>query len=487
MPPSASDLALVAPELWLAGWAFLVFTADLFLPATRKTWLAYLSLAGLVVVALSALSLGGVSAPAFGGILVVDRFAVFFKLLFAVIAAFVILCSIHYVQKRLSYPGEYYALILLSTLGMMLLAASAELITAYISLELVSFSLYVLVSYAKTNAKSNEGGMKYMLLGAFASALLLYGLSFLYGVTGETSFEAIAVALKGGPTGGSLALSLAVVLLLAGLSFKVAAVPFHMWAPDAYEGAPTPVTAFIAVASKAAGFALVLRIFVEALSPLLADWRGVVALLAALTMVVGNLVAIQQRNIKRMLAYSSVGQVGYLLVGVAALTPDPEHGAMATSAMLLHLAGYAAANLAAFLVVILLDHATGKDDIPDFAGLAERAPFAALALTASLFSLAGLPIFAGFVTKFYIFAAAAQADLLWLVLLATLMSLVSFYYYLMVVKQMYMVPAPEPGRLRVPALLTGTLAVLLALVVFIGVWPQPLASAAEAASAVLFR
>jgi len=360
------------------------------------------------------------------------------------------------------------------------MAAGTELISAYIAFELLSFSLYILVSFEKRNKKSNEGGMKFMLLGAFSSAIFLYGLSLLYGVTGTTSYAGIAHALSAPHAGISYTLLAALILIITGLGFKVAAVPFHMWGPDAYEGAPLPITAFLSVASKGAGFALFLRLFSTALMPAMGDWRWMIALLSTATMLVGNLVAIQQHNIKRLLAYSSIGQVGYLLIGIAALS---QAGA---SALLFHLAGYAVTNLAAFLVIIAVFNMTGKDEVQDFAGLAETAPFLALALSVSLFSLAGMPLFAGFFTKFILFQAGVQQGLLWLVGVALVNSFISLYYYLLIIKVMYLGTPEQPARFRVPAVMTAVIAILVIGVVIIGIYPGPLLQAAANATRFLF-
>ena len=285
----------------------------------------------------------------------------------------------------------------------------------------------------------------------------------------------MAEALQGTEgVNGRLLLGLA--FLVAGLGFKLAVVPFHMWAPDVYEGAPLPVTAYIAVGSKAAAFALVLRLFAEGLLPVADQWRTIMAALAAVTMMTGNLVALAQSNIKRMLAYSSIGQVGYLLMGIAALS------VLASTGLVLHLVGYAVTSFAAFLAIIAFYNQTGRDDIPAYAGLADRAPLVAGALTVALFSLAGLPFFAGFTTKFYLFTAAAEGGYLWLAGLAATASLISLYYYLMVIKQMYIHPADDPTPLATPLLTKGVLAVLVLAIIFIGVYPGPLVDAIDAAS-----
>jgi NADH-quinone oxidoreductase subunit N len=430
------DYSLIAPELIVLGLVFVAWTLDLMLPRERKRWIGWVTIAGLVVAIVDAAFLWGIRAN-FAGVLRIDEFSIFFEILFLVTAIGITLISMEYADRFLPQPGEYYGLVLTGTLGMILMAAANELLTAYISLELLSFSSYVLVSYAKTNLKSNEAGMKYIILGAFSSALLLYGISLLYGTLGTTYLPDILAAL-GRLSALPAGFSVAVALILAGFGFKVAAVPFHMWTPDVYEGAPTPVTAYLSVASKAAGFALLLRFLVGGLLPLQDQYQTVFALLAVLTMTLGNLVAIQQRNIKRLLAYSSISQAGYVLVGIAALSRNQDIAEQATRGMLLHIGGYVFTNLAAFGAVIAFQNLTGgRELIADMAGLARRAPFVALAMMVALFSLAGMPLFAGFVTKFYLFAAAARAELLWLVFIAVLNSLISLYYYLLVVYQMY--------------------------------------------------
>jgi len=474
-----------------------VLTADFFLPTERKTALAVVAVVGLVglIVFTLVFLLGKSTTPLYHGIVTVDRFALFFKVAFMVLGVLIILASVDFVQRHLTHPGEYYAMVLFSILGMMLMVSATELLTAYIGLELLSFSLYILVSHSRDDAKSNEAGTKYILLGAFASALLLYGISMVYGavvqdnVQSPTTFQAIHTYL-----GRRAALQptflVGLVLIVAGLGFKVAAVPFHMWTPDVYEGAPLPITAYLAVGSKAAAFALALRLFATAFMPAIGQWQLVIAILAAATMTLGNLAALAQHNIKRLLAYSSIAQVGYLLVGLAALGlvgPNGDAAASpgASNAIILHLVGYGISNLAAFVAIIAFYNATGKEEINDLAGLADRNPFIAMALTVSMFSLAGLPIFAGFITKFYLFTAAAQADMLWLAGLAMVNSLISVYYYLVVIRQMYMQPAQESAPVRLSWVTGGLLGVLVTGTVLIGVYPGPLVKVIQTATAVI--
>ncbi len=474
------NFMLFLPEFLITGAAFGVLGIDLFLSRERKAYLPWLSLAGLAAVFVVSLSyLWGKDTNLYDGLFLIDNFSLFFKAFFLVLGALVVLVSVDYVKQHLSHPGEYYGILMFSILGMMLMAASGELLTAYISLELLSFSLYVLVSYGRNNPKSNEAGIKYILLGAFASALLLFGISQVFGMLGTTRFDEIAAALSHEPSPMNPALLVGLALIVAGLGFKVAAVPFHMWAPDVYEGAPTPITAYLAVGSKAAAFALILRLFSQAFMPAFDDWQIILVVLAALTMTVGNLVALAQHNIKRMLAYSSVGHVGYLLMGVAALSP------VASDGVILHLAGYGVTNLAAFLCVIIFYNATNREDIADFAGLADRSPYLAMALTVSLFSLAGLPFFAGFITKFYLFTAAAEGGLLWLVGLAIVNSVISLYYYLMVIKQMYMEPAVEDGPVKVTLLSGGVLGLLVLGIIVLGIYPGPLVDAIQGATGAI--
>ncbi|MBM2826485.1 MAG: NADH-quinone oxidoreductase subunit [Dehalococcoidia bacterium] len=468
------NFALLIPEFALTGLAISLLATDLFLDRRQKGWLSLLCVLSLVAVILVTIPLIGSTGSLYNGLFLVDGYTHFFRILFPLMSIFIVLISVDFVKLHLRYPGEYYGLILLATLAMIIMAAAGEIITAYISLELLNFCLYVLTSYAKDDPRSNEAGVKYIILSAFASALLLYGFSILYGMTGTTYYSGIAQALQS-TEASTPGLFLALALITAGLGFKVAAVPFHMWTPDVYEGAPVPITAFIAVASKAAGFALLLRLFSLALGPAIDQWSGIIAIMAVVTMTVGNLVAIQQRNIKRLLAYSSISQVGYLLMGVAALNP------MSASALVLHVVGYGASNLAVFLCVTVYFNQTAKENISDYSGLAERAPFLAFALTISLFSLAGMPIFAGFITKFYLFTAVAQAGLLWLSVVAIINSMVSLYYYLQVVRYMYIGAPSEPGRLGASPLANMALALLVLAVTGIGVYPAPLVRAVDAA------
>lgn len=487
-----NNFLLLIPEFIVTGLAFVVLSLDLFLPERRKWVLPFVAVAGLAVALVVSLAyLWGVTDTLYDGVIRVDGYALFFKAFFIALGGVVILVSVDFVRRNLEHPGEYYGILLFTVVAMMLLAASGELLTAYISLELLSFGLYVLVAFDRYNPKSNEGATKYILLGAFSSALLLFGISQVYGLLGTTRFDEIARALASADA-LSPGLILGIALIVAGLGFKVAAVPFHMWAPDAYEGAPIPITAHLAVGSKAAAFALVLRLFAEAFMPIVEQWQILLIALAVITMLLGNLVALAQRNLKRLLAYSSVGQVGYLLMGVAALASTNSDGVslelshLASNGIMLHLVAYAVTNMAAFLCLAAVFNITGRDDIAGMAGVARRAPLVGLVFAVSLFSLAGLPIFVGFTSKFYLFNAAAAQGLLWVAGVAIFASLISLYYYLMVVRQLYIEPADEASRIPVPRLTLGVLGALFAGMVVLGIYPAPLMQAIQHASDALF-
>jgi NADH-quinone oxidoreductase subunit N len=499
MPGLTANLDLLTPEFALAGLAFVVLTVDLLLPDDRKELLPWLSIAGLLgLIVLSALMLWGEDESLYDGLLAIDDYSLFFKMFFLGMGIFIILSSIDYVKQFLENPGEFYGLLLFSILGMNMMAQSRELLTAYISLELLSFSFYVLASHARASPRSHEGGLKYIIIGGFSSAILLYGISMVYSTLGVTRFDDISAALVAvGDV--SPALWVGVALILVGLGFKVAVVPFHMWAPDVYEGSPFPITAYLAIGSKAAAFALVLRLAAEGFVPA-ADrweqWQVILAVLAAVTMLVGNLVALAQRNLKRLMAYSSIAHAGFILAGVAALSSD---STLASNGIMLYLVGYSVANLVVFAGLIAFFNTTGREMIADLAGLADRQPFLAASIAMGMFSLGGLPIFAGFTIKFYLFTAIADAGFLWLAALAIFSSLLSLYYYLQVIRQMYIEPAwaaPEDNPEKPPEELVSAtsltsapsvvmlfvLGVGVAALFWIGVYPSPLLEPIEAAS-----
>jgi NADH-quinone oxidoreductase subunit N len=484
------NLTLFIPEITLAVFAILVILLDL--GVKQKSVLMAVSLAGLVIAGGFSVAMWGESHPAiFNNMLAVDNFALLFKLLFAGIAFLVILASADYISKFARFQGEYYALILLSTLGMMLMAAAADLISLYVALELTSISLYVLVGFLK-DRKSTEASLKYLLLGAIASAVLLYGMALIFGTTGQTRLNDIAQSIQSMSAGSVFdfpALLMGIVLIIAGFGFKIAAVPFQMWVPDVYEGAPTPITAYLSVASKAAGFAVILRVFFPAFSIpdwLSQDWGMIFAVISVISMTIGNVVAIPQTNIKRMLGYSSIAQAGYLMVGLAGMGVFPvysslPYGLLAQSGVLFFLASYALTNLGAFIAIIAISNKVDSDMIADYAGMGKRAPILALALTLCLVSLIGMPPAAGFMAKFYIFSSAVQNGLLWLVIIAAINSVISAYYYLRVVKVMWFGQAASPEK--VPSSDLPRLALFLCClgVLLLGIIPGLLMRLAEVA------
>ncbi len=434
------NLELFTPELILAGAAIAVILLDLF--TERKGLLTIVSITGLLVSAIfTAVNWSSGPQLIFNNMLAVDHFALFFKLLFLGIAALVILSSVDYVAKFSRFQGEYHALVLISALGMMLMAATTDLIAIYVALEMTSISLYVLASFLK-DPKSTESSLKYLLLGAVSSAVLLYGMAMVFGFTGTTQLSGIAGAIAGVQSvADNPALVAGIVMLIAGFGFKIAAVPFQMWVPDVYEGAPTPIVAYLSVGSKAAGFAVILRVFFSAFSLpewLSSDWGVIFAVLAATGMFIGNLTALPQVNIKRMLGYSSIAQAGYLMVGLAAMGFTATTDTIGQSTVLFFLTGYAFANMGAFIAIIAISNNIKSDLIEDYAGMGKRAPMLALGLTLCLVSLIGMPPAAGFMAKFYVFSGAVQNGLTWLVIIAVINSVISAFYYLRVVKVMWL-------------------------------------------------
>ncbi len=464
------NLTLLIPELTLTVFAIIVILLDLFVK--QKRVLAQVSVSGLIIAGVITLAMWGNSFPAiFNNMLAVDNFAIFFKLIFLGVAFLVILASVDYTSRFARFQGEYYALVLLSTLGMMLMAGAANLISLYISLELTSISLYALVGFLK-DGKSTEASLKYLLLGAISSAVLLYGMALIFGFTGKIQLGEIAMVIQAMPSQtllASPALILGMILLIAGFGFKIAAVPFQMWVPDVYEGAPTPITAYLSVASKAAGFAIILRVFFSAFGQpewLSLNWGMIFAVLAVIGMIVGNIMAIPQTNIKRLLGYSSIAQAGYLLIGLAAMGLSAGADSAGRSGILFFIASYAFTNMGVFIAIIAISTKLNSDQIDDYAGMGKRTPLVALALTLGLISLIGMPPAAGFMAKFYIFSAAVQHNLLWLVIIAVINSVISAYYYLRVVKVMWLgKPVSEErisqsGALKL-ALVLASLGILL--------------------------
>ncbi|MBM4420248.1 MAG: NADH-quinone oxidoreductase subunit N [Chloroflexi bacterium] len=479
----SGDLLGILPEIIVAALAIALLMVELGLKRERaRVIVPALAAIGLVA-AFAAGPLTTARTELFGGLLVVDSFTSFFRAVFLGLALIAVLVSPPYLERRGLPVAEYYAMILFSTLGAMTITLSSDLITLFLGLELMSIPVYVLAGMQRRDRFSNEAAMKYFLLGAFSSALLLYGFTWLFGIAGTTDFAAIAAAIgRAGLTSGPVLVALA--LITVGLGFKAAVVPFHQWTPDAYDGAPTPASAFMSVAPKAAAFAAAVRIFFGPLAPLAADWSTAFALLAVITMTAGNAVALAQRNVKRMLAYSSIAHTGYILAATAAFGADTA----AAAGVLFYLAAYGLMNIGAFASLLVLDtEGTRGATLGELAGLAKRHPLAAFVFAVFLVSLTGIPPTVGFIAKVFVLQPVLDAGFTWLAVAIALNAAVAAFYYLRVVVQMYM-SEPEEGAPRVVSgwIVEASLAVTAAAVVVLGIVPSTLYSWALAAAAPLF-
>lgn len=426
------EMVGILPETILLVAALLILTLEIFKIPKRKA-MPYVGIGGLAIAGYFSLANWGTSKLLFGGLILLDSFSTFFDVLFLGVGISAVLISREYlIRKGGDERGEYYGLILFATIGMMLMTRANDLIMVFLGLELLSIALYVLVGFLRHDALSNESGLKYLLLGAFSTGFFLFGIALVYGATGTTNFNGIAAAISEGGVISGTFLALGVGLLLVGFAFKVAVVPFHMWAPDVYQGAPTTMTAFLSTGPKAAGFGALLRVFFLAFPTVHPDWQSLMWVLAAFTMTVGNISALAQSNVKRMLAFSGVAHAGYLLVGVLVLTESSVAG------VLFYLLVYSAMNLGAFAVVSLVEKGEKGVLFSDFKGLASRHPWLAAVLALFMISLAGFPPTAGFVAKYAVFSAAMEKGFVWLIVIAVLNTLVSVYYYVRLVVNMYM-------------------------------------------------
>jgi len=470
------DLYLIAPEIIITVFGFLVLLVDVFSPkGEKKGYLGILSLIGIILAGVYTVpQMGGVQSG-FGGMFISDGFAQFFKITFMIIAFLTVLISMGYTQREGIAFGEYYSLILFATLGMMLMAAGTHLITLFLGLELMSISIYILVGMMREDRRSVEAALKYFLLGAFATGFLLYGMAFLYGATGSLALKDIGAYIASKNLLRNPMLLMSLVFLTVGFGFKIASVPFHMWTPDVYEGAPTSITAFMATGVKAAGFSALIRVFFSALPGFRPDWTSIMWLMAVATMTVGNIVAISQTNIKRMLAYSSIAHAGYILVAFVAGND------LGISGILFYLMAYAFMNLGAFTVVILLGK-KGEENtlISDYAGIGFKYPFLAASMTIFLLSMAGIPPLGGFMAKFYVFSAAVKEKFYWLAILGVINSAISVYYYLRVTIFMYFRESEREitGLQFSPA---QRLALILAVIgtLYMGIFPANVLSLAQ--------
>ena len=477
------DVLAISPEIAVAGGASVLLLLDLLLGEKRRIVTATLAFLLVVAAAVGSACIfaSDISGGTFfSGMFVADDYSTFFKFVFYFAAVLTILISFRYMKDDDANSGEYYVLMLFSLSGMMVMASGADLLSIYIGLELMSIPVYVLAGFAHNDSRSSEGAMKYVILGAFSSGILLYGISFIYGLTGTTELHAVASALTPEVLKNP-SLSIALVLLACGFAFKVAGVPFHMWAPDAYEGAPTPITGFISVASKAAAFSAMIRVFMEGLGPAYDKWFVLIAVVSVASMFYGNITAIAQSNIKRMLAYSSIGHAGYALLGVLAGTGEGAGSVMFYSLV------YVFMTLGAFAIVIILrKEGRQGETIEDYAGLSKTHPLLAFLMMIFMFSLAGIPPTAGFMGKFYVFMALIHKGMIGLAVAAVVMSAIAAYFYIRVIMLMYM---QEPAFVHETAPSKGVsyaLAVSMVMVLALGVYPNHVIEFVRMASSKAF-
>jgi NADH-quinone oxidoreductase subunit N len=485
------DFTPVLPAMTLGGAALLIPAVRLLTKSDKATGIA--SLAGIVASMLLVLNWfsQGAQMAVFENVLRIDAFSALFMLLFLSVALYVVIASLRFVDGE-KHTGEYYALVMLATAGMIVVAMSMDLITLFVGIEITSLSSYSLVAFRKKNKAGAEAATKYFIIGALSSALTLFGISLIYGATGQVNFQAVGSAVAG-LQGMDPVLLLAIVMVVAGFGFKVAIVPFHMWAPDVYEGAPTTITAMLAAGSKKMGFIALFKVFIIGLFAIKADWSLVIGLVAIATMTLGNLIAIQQTSIKRMLAYSSIAQAGYILIVLPiAVVGDPTIAQYGLAGGIFHMITHAFMKGGAFIIVAGLATAALGESISDYKGLYRRAPLMAFAMTIMLFSLAGIPPLAGFASKFVLFSGAVNAStiagdewLLWLAVAAIINSAISLYYYARVVKYMYLDEGPR-DKLKIAPAFGVAVAICFVAVILIGIFPDPFIQACQEAAKAFF-
>ena len=473
---SPSDLLLMLPELWVTLWICVVLCVDFLFPRLTTRDIAWLSVGGLGVAFgfLLWYYAAGTQGVLFKGMFMLDRLALFFKIFVVGAGILVLLSSIDFVARFRFFKAEYYFLVMMTVLAMMFMASANDLLSIFVTLEFASFGFYVLVPYLREDLRSSEAGLKFFILGVFAAAMLIFGISLVYGETGLLILSDMVKA----PADLTPGLAVGWVLIIAALGFKIGAAPLHTWIPDTYHGAPTPVTAFLSIAPKGAAFAILLRMLFSTLPAFKPEWVWLMIGTAILSMLYGNIVAIAQRNIKRLLAYSGIAQIGTILIGMAAGTRT------GADSVLFYLLTYFFANLGAFAVVIAFSLSTNSDEIEDYSGLNRRSPFLAFSMLVFLLSLAGVPPLAGFIGKVYVFVAAIQQGLYTLITVGLVSIIISMYYYLIVVKMMYINEPVDPARILVPGPLKAVIFISLAGTVILGIWPQPFMAFAVAATGI---
>ncbi len=497
---TGDDLIRLMPEIIVLVMACLLVIIDLVLPKERRGGLGWLALIGYIGALVATGFLFYYSGPngantSFSGMFVRDDFTTFNEIIFLTTAILGVLVAPSYVLKRNIPIGEFYSIQAFSVLGMMIVGASGDLMAIFVGIELSSIGVYILTAFARNDRGSAEGALKYFLLGIMATAILVYGMAWAFGMTGTTNLREIGKQIATNNITADSGITFAMLLLVVGFGFKIAAVPFHVWTPDAYEGAPTPITAFMSVGPKAAGFAALVRVMVEAMPTLASQWTVIIAVLAALTMTLGNIVAIAQNSVKRMLAYSSIAHTGYIMVGLAAYvnsaSPNEPRQNDSISSVLLYSLIYVFMNIGAFGILIYVQNRQGGANVDDFSGLGRWSPIAALAMALCLFSLAGIPPTGGFFGKFFVFRAAINNGLLWLAIVGVLNSAVSAFFYLRVVVSMYFAPAPEGIENRLQSgrsfYLTTALVIICIAILFLGIYPTPALNLAQDGAAPLFQ
>jgi len=469
---SGADLLLLAPEIFLTVWLCVVLAIDFSFKNIDHESLAYLSVGGILATLINLIWFEsvGVTGSLFKDMFVLDGVAIFFKIIILLATMLVLLMSVDYVKTFRFFRGEYYFLVMMSALGMMFMASAQDLLSVFVTLEFSTFGFYVLVAYLRDDQKSSEAGLKFFILGVFAAGLLAYGISLVYGETGTLVFSEMT------STSGSYGLAIGFILIFAALGFKIGAVPFHSWIPDTYQGAPTPVTAFLSIAPKGAALAILIRMFYVALASFKPMWVLLFVMASIISMTYGNIVAIAQKNIKRLLAYSGIAQIGNVMIGLAAGTKR------GSDAILFYLLTYLFANLGAFAVVIGVSNLIKSDEIEDYNGLNRRSPFLAAAMLLFLLSLAGVPPLAGFIGKLYIFVSAIEQELYTLLIVGLINIVISLYYYLIVVKKMYINEPIDPSPLTISPPLKAAVFIGIAGTLVLGIYPKPFIDWAVAAT-----
>lgn len=472
------NLFRIIPEFIVLGTAFLILVLDLFTPkGMPRRHFGIIGIMGSLAAGTSLMFQSEGSALA--GLFIQDQVSLFFKWIFVMCSVIVLYMVMMYEDKIRHWRGEFYSLMVFAVSGMMFLASSADFISFYVSLEFLAVCLYILAAFTHDSPRTVEGGLKYLVTGALASGFLLYGISFIYGTAGLTGFNEIAGVLKGPQDNGFLILGIGLVVI--GLTFKIASIPFHIWSPDVYQGAPTPVTALLAAASKSAGFIVIMRILFTALGGIKGEWTGLVAILSGASLIFGNLAAMPQKDLKRLIAYAGIGSAGYLLMSVAAAST------LGAGAIMFYLLTYVFAILGPFLAMIIFHNVEGSDHMDAYAGLSTRSPILAATFFIGLLSIAGIPPLGGFIAKFYIIASAVKEGLWALAVIGVVMAIVAMYYFLLVIKSMYLRPAKNTAPIKVDGMTSAMLYFINGVTIFLGVYPGPITDWVMEIAKVLFR